>query len=215
MKVLRSAPPALAYRRLTPSTWPDFEGLFARYGGVQAGCWCMFYRRDRPNRAASERLRQQENRRDRAELVRTGSSDGLLVYCDGTAVGWCQFAPRDELPRLERGRKYRLVPPIRDVGPLWRITCFFVDRPFRRRGVAEFALRAALREIAREGGGTVEAFPATHERAVALWFGTESMYARAGFRKVAEFGRSNVLMRRTVGARGRRRARAPRSRGAA
>jgi GNAT superfamily N-acetyltransferase len=36
--------------------------------------------------------------------------------------------------------------------PDWRITCFFVDRDYRHRGVAATALEGALREIARLGG---------------------------------------------------------------
>ena len=30
-------------RELSPSTWIDFEKLFEKHGGVQGGCWCMFY----------------------------------------------------------------------------------------------------------------------------------------------------------------------------
>jgi GNAT superfamily N-acetyltransferase len=186
------------YRRLSRETWPDFERLFSKYGGVQAGCWCMFYRRVGPNSAPTEALRQEQNRIDRRDLAHSGTSDGLLVYADGRAVGWCQFALRGELPRIEQGRKYRAVPQVTDHSPLWRITCFFVDRPYRKQGVSRYALHSALEEIAREGGGTVEAFPATHGRAVALWFGTAPMYHREGFRTVAPFGRSQVLVRRDV-----------------
>jgi GNAT superfamily N-acetyltransferase len=183
---------------LSRSTWADFERLFSKYRGVQAGCWCMFYRRERPVTAPTEEARQEANRRDREELVRRGGSDGVLVYARGDPVGWCQFARREDLPRLERGRKYRLVPPARPGRPLWRITCFFVDRPYRRRGVAKLALEAALREIERRGGGVVEAFPTTNPGAVALWFGTASMFRREGFRAVAPFGRSHLLVRRTL-----------------
>jgi len=85
---------------------------------------------------------------------------------------------------------------------LWRITCFSVDRRFRGQGVATAALRAALRSIGEKGGGTVEAYPATRRGALAVWFGTVSMFEREGFRVVAPFGRSNVLVRREVRAAG-------------
>jgi len=78
------------------------------------------------------------------------------------------------------------------------VTCFFVDREHRRGGVAEFALAAALEAIRRRGGGVVEAYPVTNPRAVAMWFGTASMFGRHGFRTIARFGRSNLLMRRAV-----------------
>src|SRR3989449_8575201 len=33
-------------RELSPDTWPDFERLFSKHGGV-GGCWCMYYQRPR------------------------------------------------------------------------------------------------------------------------------------------------------------------------
>lgn len=188
----------LRTRELSETTWPAFEKLFARYGGVQAGCWCMFYHRSGPNHAASETERQEANRRDHRALVREGRGRGVVVYEDGEPVGWCQFGRADDLPRVAGGRKYRSL-ALGDAPPrLWRITCFFVDKGSRRRGVAKVALHAALGAIARAGGGVVEAFPVTHPGAVAVWFGSVSMFRREGFREVAPFGASQRLVRRAV-----------------
>lgn len=196
---------------LTPARWKDFEALFGRYGGVQAGCWCMFYHRDGPtSEPLGSPARRAANRRDHRALVERGSGNGVLVYANGAPVGWCQFGRREHLPRIERGRKYREVAGALGEPPRWRITCFFVDRPYRRAGVAGVALRAALAAIRRRGGGIVEAYPATHGRAVAAWFGTVGMFAREGFSTVRPFGRSNVLMRATLGP--ARPERSPRSR---
>ncbi len=185
-------------RPLSEKTWKDFEGLFARYHGVQAGCWCMFYHREGPLHDPSEEERSERKGTDHHAWVREGRAHGVLVYEGGEVVGWCQFGPKQELPRLERGRTYRALglPPPR--GLLWRITCVFVDRPHRRQGVAEFALRGALREIRKMGGGPVEAFPATHGKAVATWFGTVGMFEAGGFHDVGPFGKSHRLMRRTL-----------------
>jgi GNAT superfamily N-acetyltransferase len=43
--------------------------------------------------------------------------------------------------------------------PDYRITCIFVDRDYRRTGVAGVALRGALDLIAKAGGGVVEGYP--------------------------------------------------------
>jgi GNAT superfamily N-acetyltransferase len=43
--------------------------------------------------------------------------------------------------------------------PDYRLTCFFVDWDYRRKGVAAMALRGALDLIAKAGGGVVEAYP--------------------------------------------------------
>lgn len=183
---------------LSPSTWPDFEKLFRKYHGVQAGCWCMFYHREGPTGPLLSTARQEANRRDHHTFLLRGHAHGILVYRGGQPVGWCQFGRRDDLPRIERGRKYKSLADSLGSAPGWRITCFFVDRPFRRSGVARFALNAALDAIRRHGGGVVEAYPATHGKAVATWFGTTAMFEREGFRIVRPFGQSNVLVRREI-----------------
>lgn len=186
-------------RELSPSRWADFERFFGSYHGVQAGCWCMFYHREGPTGPLESASRQAANRRDHHALLLRGHANGILVYAKGKPVGWCQFGRRDDLPRVERGRKYRALSAGLDGPPAWRITCFFVDRPWRRTGVARFALHAALDAIRRRGGGTVEAYPVTQSKAVATWFGTVGMFEREGFTKVRPFGQSNVLVRKVIG----------------
>ena len=199
---MRSAPsanpPSFRAHEFAPSRWKDFETLFRKYHGVQAGCWCMFYHREGPMGPLEDTTRPESNRRDHHALLLAGHAHGILVYRDGAPVGWCQYGLREELPRIERGRKYRAF--ANDLGPppRWRITCFFVDRPYRRAGAARFALHAALESIRRRGGGIVEAYPATHGRAVATWFGTQRMFESEGFRVIRPFGQSNVLVRREI-----------------
>ncbi|HEY7588267.1 MAG TPA: GNAT family N-acetyltransferase [Thermoplasmata archaeon] len=184
---------------LSPETWPDFDKLFAKHGGVQAGCWCVFYQRPGPISEGNigRGGRAARNRRDKKALVMGGRSHGILVYAGRRPVGWCEYGPKEELPRIDAGRNYRKL-ALGHPKRLWRIACFFVDRDFRRRGVAQIALRAALDSIKRRGGGIVEAYPATHPRAVAVWFGSVGMFEREQFKTVAALGRSNILMRREV-----------------
>jgi GNAT superfamily N-acetyltransferase len=117
-------------------------------------------------------------------------------------VGWCQYGTADELPRIDAGRGYRKVGRPADDARLWRITCFFVDRRHRGKGVATIALKAALRSIEKRGGGIVEAFPVVSERMAAVpewrWFGTRSMFQKEGFKRVAPLGTSGVLMRKRI-----------------
>ena len=121
-----------------------------------------------------------------------------MVYSDGDPVGWCQYGPKEELPRIDGGRKYRKLSLDSGGKRLWRITCFCVDRRHRNGGVASQGLHAALNSIRKKGGGLVEAFPATHRGALAVWFGTVPMFKKEGFEVVAPFGKSNVLMRLIV-----------------
>lgn len=188
----------LETRELTDSSWIDFERLFRKYHGVQAGCWCMYYHREGPTGPLQSKSRQEANRRDHHSLLLRGHAHGILVYRDGKAIGWCQFGKREDLPRVERGRKYKSMEGQLGPPPNWRITCFFIDRPFRRSGAARIALHAAMESIQRRGGGIVEGYPATHGRAVATWFGTVGMFEREGFEVVRPFGKSNVLVRKQI-----------------
>lgn len=77
------------------------------------------------------------------------------MYADGEPVGWCQFGPIGELPIPHKAE------PSHDNGEgrVWRITCFCTMKDYRRQGIAELALRAALDAIRRKGGGSVVAQP--------------------------------------------------------
>jgi GNAT superfamily N-acetyltransferase len=186
-------------RELNARTLSDFELLAAKQGE----CWCMFYQRPRPvGRGLSSVQRKALNRRDKAKLVRGGRSHAILVYEGKTPVGWCQYGPREELPRIDAGRGYRKVGPPAGEERIWRITCFFVDRAHRGKGVATIGLRAALESIKKRGGGIVEAFPVVSKRMAAVpewrWFGTKRMFEREGFGAVAPLGMSGLLMRKTI-----------------
>src|SRR6266705_929288 len=175
-------------RELSVRTFSDFETLAIKQGG----CWCIFYQRANPLRpgTTSEEWKRR-NRLDKRALVRSGRSHAILVY-DG----------QEELPRIDARRTYRKVAPPVEVKKLWRITCFFVDPKYRGRGVAKFALRAALDSIGKEGGGVVEAYPVASPKMAAVpewrWFGTPGMFRKEGFRTVAPLGTSGVLMRKTI-----------------
>ena len=71
------------------------------------------------------------------------------------------------VPAIDNGRNYRRLNI--EPGPerLWRITCFFVDRDYRKKGVASLALNAALDSIKTKGGGAAEAYPVRQKTATA------------------------------------------------
>jgi len=198
-------------RELSPQTYSDFERLAAKQGE----CWCMYYQRAKPigrtfEKAAWAKMDKRDrreimvrmNKRDKKRLVQEGRSHAILVYEGRVPVGWCQYGTQDELPRIDAGRNYSKVGP--PIGPerIWRITCFFVDRRYRKKGAAKAGLKAALSSIKERGGGVVEAYPVVSKKMAAvpewLWFGTPSMFEREGFRVVAPLGTSLVLMRKEI-----------------
>jgi GNAT superfamily N-acetyltransferase len=201
--------PSYATRTLTTQTWPDFVTLFTQGNGWDF-CWCLALQRDR---SATPRCRTRAeqslvNRQAKQELLRAGRAHGVLVYAEGTPVGWCQYGPKDELPVLDRPRG-RFAKPAVDHLPEedWRITCFVVAKKHRRQGVATTALKAAIAAIRSQGGGIIEAYPLDPATS-AEWgpgtrgeyghFGTVSMFTAEGFTRVGWLRPSNAIVRRTV-----------------
>ena len=196
-------------KELSQETWPDFVKLFSQGNGFDH-CMCMHFHRPctlpKSEWLSTRAERGARNRRQKTALVDKGCAHGILVYTNGEPVGWCQYGPSEELPRIDNSRKYRNLAPKRGTQNLWRITCFAVLKNYRKRGVASAALHAALESIRKQGGGLVEAFPINRWLSRAFGnestHGTASMFKKAGFQVVAPYGStrfsSHVLMRRTV-----------------
>ncbi len=195
--------PGYSTKELTADTLPDFERLFETHPAPGAyQCWCLYNHRSRPlpesKNLYSSVKRAARNRQQKRELVENGCSHGILVYAKGEPVGWCQYGPKEELPRIDNNQGYRRLALEGGTKRLWRITCFVVDRKYRKRGVASAGLKAALEAIRNKGGGLVEAYPITRWGAYAEYRGTVSMFQKEGFKIVAPFGKTNVVMRRTI-----------------
>lgn len=185
----------LATRPLTIETWPDFARLAEDHHGVWNGCWCLGFHENGANGVHTP-----EQRRTLKEAaVREGRAHAALVYDGEHCVGWCQFGPTPELPRIKHQQAYRL-------GliqlPDWRITCFFVGRTHRHRGVANAALAGALDEIARLGGGLVESYPedvaGRKTSGSFLNNGTLAMFERHGFKRDRQLGKHHWVVTRGV-----------------
>jgi GNAT superfamily N-acetyltransferase len=193
----RAAKPALSFHPLTPERWPDLEKLFGERGAC-GGCWCMAWRLPR---AAWEAGRGERNKRALRSLAKEDISPGVLAYSGDEAIGWCAVAPRAAYVRLEKSRVLAAVDDL----PVWSISCLFIAKPFRRRGVS-VALIGAAAEFARSHGArVVEAYPVVpYSDAMPpafAWTGTVSAYERAGFREVARRSAARPIMRRQLKAR--------------
>ena len=131
--------------------------------------------------------------------MRQGTAHAALVYDGATCVGWCQFGSPDELPRIKH---LRIHDAAAGEPPDWRITCFFVDKTCRGKGVSSFALAAALEQIAMLGGGRVESYPEdVAERAVSasfLYNNRLSLFEHQGFERVRRLGKNHWVVARVI-----------------
>jgi GNAT superfamily N-acetyltransferase len=181
-------------RPLGPDTWDAFARLGERHNGVWNGCWCTWFH---TLYAEKDKERTSESNRDLKEsLVNEGRAHAALVFDGDEAVAWCQYGTPAELPNINHRREYEATV---DRRPDYRLTCFFVDKRYRRQGVAAVALRGALDLIAQAGGGVVEAYPQdTGDRKVSaslLYSVTRSLFEQAGFSYVRPKGKNHCVMR--------------------
>ena len=184
----------LTVNALTTQTWNDFAELVKRHDGVWGGCWCMSFHSEGVGKTPAA-----ANRSTKEARVKEGRAHAALVYDGSECVGWCQFGPTDELPRIKHRKAYEAG---LDELPHWRITCFFVDKRYRGQGVAARALEGALAEIRRLGGGVVESYPedTTNRKTSSsfLYNASVSMFERQGFTRDRQIGKHHWVVRTVV-----------------
>ncbi len=177
-------------RPLTPDLWPQLEELFGRTGACN-GCWCMYWR---IGSAYTQRPRE-ENRKAFRAVVRKGPPPGLLAFDGGTVVGWAQLTPRADLPKLATARFTRAVDDL----PVWSLSCFFVRRGWRGKGVTTALIAAAAKHAKKMKAPALEAYPTktggAQRSTSGMYTGNAETFARAGFETVAEPAPHRPLMR--------------------
>jgi GNAT superfamily N-acetyltransferase len=192
-----SPPPPLEFEPLTPDRWPDVVKLFGPRGAC-GGCWCMVWRR---SRADWGRGKGSGNRAAFQRIVRKGPPPGILAYADGEPVAWCAVAPREVYLQLERSRVLKRI----DAEPVWSVSCLFVTRGYRRRGVSVALLRAAGKFAASQGARIVEGYPVEPYSGkmpdVFAWTGTVAAFRAAGYAEAARWSPKRPMMRLIVGGR--------------
>ena len=185
---------AIRVEPVTPARWGDIEALFGARGAC-AGCWCMWWRL---RRSEWTKGKGEGNRRALRSLVAKGAPTGLVAYAGDEPVGWVAVAPRDDYPGLDRSRTLKPV----DDRAVWSVTCFFVTRAHRRRGVSVKLLEAAAREARAHGAECLEGYPVEPKKDsvpdLFVFTGLAGAFRKAGFREVARRSETRPIMRREL-----------------
>ena len=183
-------------RPLTPGTWADLEALFALPGGsIVRGCWCMYYRRTGKVSVGAEA--GVDNKAQLCDLVESGVQPGLVGYVDGRPAGWISLGPREDYLKLRRSPVMKPV----DDEEVWSVVCTYVAKELRGRGVQHRLLAAAIDFARANGVRLLEAYPVdkpqrSHDDF--MFFGSRSLYERAGFTEVVRRSPTRVVMRRRL-----------------
>lgn len=176
---------------VTNARWADLEELFGERGAC-GGCWCMFWRLPRKKFEANKGI---GNKRALKKIIKDGIQPGIIAYVEKEPIGWCAVAPREQFIALERSR---ILKPV-DGQEVWSISCLFVKKGYRRKGVSARLLRAAVEFVAEQGGKVVEGYPVEPSMEKMpdpfLWNGIPSAYKTAGFKVVLRRSKSRPIMR--------------------
>jgi GNAT superfamily N-acetyltransferase len=181
----------LEFHPVTPKRWADFETLFGAKGAC-GGCWCMLWRLTRKE---FEQQKGEANRQAMKTIVESGEIPGLLAYSEKQPVAWCSVAPRENFPALERSRVLKKI----DDERVWSISCFFIHKDYRKKGLSVRLLEAAVDYVKKQGGRIVEGYPVEPKKGktadVFAWTGLASFFKKAGFVECARRSETRPIMR--------------------
>ena len=191
MKAKHAANIDLEFHPVTKKQWSDFETLFGEKGAC-GGCWCMLWRL---TRKAFEQQKGEANRQAMQAIINSGEIPGLLGYSNNRPVAWCSVAPRENFPALKRSRVLKKI----DDEPVWSISCFFIQKDFRKQGLSVRILEAAVDYVKNQGGRIVEGYPVEPKKGktadVFAWTGLAGFFKKAGFVECARRSETRPIMR--------------------
>lgn len=183
---------------LSRTNWAAFADLAEKHNGVWGGCWCVWFHcyPDPPER------KELGNREFKKQLVEQDLAHAALVFDGDVAIAWAEYGPVAELQNIHHRKEWEKT--VQQV-PDYRITCLFVDRDHRRKGVAAIAVRGALALIAAAGGGLVESYPhdlvpGKKTSSSFLYNATRTMYEELGFHYERPKGKGNCVMTTVISA---------------
>ena len=181
----------LQFYPLETSRWEDFKQLFGKCGAC-GGCWCMAWRLKSLD---FEKQKGDKNKKAMKKIINSNEVPGILAYHENKPIGWCAFAPREKFIRLNNSR---VLAPIDDQ-KVWSITCFFINKNFRRLGLSTELIKAVIDYCKKKKVKILEAYPqepyAENIPAAFAWTGIPSAFEKAGFKVVERRSPKRPIMR--------------------
>lgn len=136
------------------------------------------------------------NRKAMKELFDAGCGPGLVAMYGAEAVGWIQIDRRSAFRRLGTSR---ILKPVDDQ-EVWSVSCFYIDKRFRRQGLSYDMLTAATDWARKQGAAIVEGYPIDTPKekypSVYAWTGFVETFRKAGFNEVARRSATRPIMRK-------------------
>jgi GNAT superfamily N-acetyltransferase len=120
---------------------------------------------------------------------------GVILFVNDDPAGWCSVAPREQFIRLEESR---VLKPI-DEKKVWSLSCLFVNKKFRRKGLSSEIIKGAVEFAKKNKAKIVEAYPTEPKDKnfpdTFAWTGIYSAFIKAGFEEVARHSPVRPILR--------------------
>lgn len=152
-----------------------------------------------------EKKKGEGNKRAMKRLVEKGEQIGIIGYVGKEPVGWCAVAPREKYIRLENSKVLARI----DDKPVWSISCFFIAKNYRRKGLSSELLKAVIEfckklnkiksSSSEQKVKILEGYPSVpydkNIPAAFAWTGIPSAFEKAGFKEAARRSKTRPVMR--------------------
>ncbi len=193
--------PTISVMPANETAWDELQAVFGRRGSA-ARCQCQRYKLNRgesfgafPVEERAHRLREQTD----CDHPESASTSGLVAFLGDEPVGWCAIEPRPAYQGLLRNNRVPWADRAEDKSDdsVWAVTCIFTRAGFRRRGVSQALVIAAVDFARQRGARAVEGYPITTTNVIAeeLHVGIREVFANAGFTEVSRPTLRRVVVR--------------------
>ena len=136
-----------------------------------------------------------DNRGRAIRLIKNGTMQGYLAYCDGKVVGWCNANDK---------HKYNTVlnsffNNVDKESKIKSVVCFTVSSKARRKGVATKLLEKICADAIEDGYDYIEAYPLCHNRYGLIDFqGSVALFEKFGFENNGQKIDDSFIMRKNL-----------------
>ena len=182
----------VTFEPLSKNNWEKFVTLFGERGAC-GNCWCQT---DRLPKAEFEAGKKNGgNKAQMKALVWNDRPTGIMAMYEGDAIAWCALAPRDDYKRFEKSKVHKRI----DNLPVWSVSCFFISKKFRMKGLSSLILKAVIEHAKYTGIEVLEAYPLKPSSSklpdAFAWIGLFSIFEKAGFRVVDHTSKNRPTVR--------------------
>jgi GNAT superfamily N-acetyltransferase len=179
-------------KSLSLTTWESLLKLFGDRGAC-GGCWCMTWRL---NSKEYENNKGDKNRELLYQLVKRNEPLGIIAFDKEEPIGWCSVSTREKLCKLETSRLFKKI----DDNPAWSITCIFVKKEYRKKGISSLLIKEAAAYAFLNKAKMIEAYPLVSKKNKIIpdlfaYYGLSSAFKKAGFKKVKQVSEKRLIMR--------------------